>query len=139
LAAAIEWQAKEFASRTGILCQVSVPPGELRLDGDRAIAVFRIFQECLTNVSRHAEAHSVLGSLSQQNEILLLAVEDDGKGFYESEVAGSLGILGMKERAQVFGGGVQVSSSPGKGTKVTVHIPLEAASAGRINDEHIDS
>ena len=139
LAAAIEWQAKEFASRTGILCQVSVPPGELRLDGDRAVAVFRIFQECLTNVSRHAEAHSVLGSLSQQNEILLLAVEDDGKGFYESEVAGSLGILGMKERAQVFGGGVQVSSSPGKGTKVTVHIPLEAASAGRINDEHIDS
>jgi signal transduction histidine kinase len=81
----------------------------------------------------------VLGSLSQQNEILLLAVEDDGTGFYESEVAGSLGILGMKERAQVFGGGVQVSSSPGKGTKVTVHIPLEAASAGRINDEHIDS
>ncbi len=127
LAAAIEWQANEFASRTGIPCQVSVPPGELRLDGDRATAVFRIFQECLTNVSRHAEAQSVLGSLSQQNEILLLVVEDDGKGFCESEVAGSLGILGMKERAQVFGGIVQVSSFPGKGTKITVQIPMHAA------------
>ncbi len=139
LAAAIEWQAKEFASRTGILCQVSVPPGELQLDGDRATAVFRIFQECLTNVSRHAEARSVLGSLSRKNEILLLVVEDDGKGFSESEGAGSLGILGMKERAQVFGGNVQVSSSPGKGTKVTVHIPLEGAGAEPRSDEHSDS
>ena len=139
LAAAIDWQAKEFASRTGIPCQVTVPPGELRLDGDRATAVFRIFQECLTNVARHAEAHSVRNSLDQQDESLILVVEDDGKGFLESEVAGSLGVLGMKERAQVFGGSVQVSSSPGKGTKITVRIPLGVASAGRKDNEHSDS
>jgi PAS domain S-box-containing protein len=125
LAAAIEWQAKEFASRTGIPCQVSVPLSELRLDTDRATAFFRIFQECLTNVARHAEAHSVCSSLNQQDESLMLVVEDDGKGFRESEVAGSLGVLGMKERAQVFGGSVQVSSSPGKGTKITVQIPVQ--------------
>ena len=66
-------------------------------------------------------------------------VEDDGKGFRESEVAGSRGVLGMKERAQVFCGSVQVSSSPGKGTKITVQIPLRTASAERKNDEHSDS
>jgi signal transduction histidine kinase len=139
LAAAIEWQAKEFASRTGIPCQVSVPPSELRLDSDRATAAFRIFQECLTNVARHAEARSVRGSLDQQDESLMLVVEDDGKGFRESEVAGSLGVLGMKERAQVFGGSVQVSSFPGKGTRIDVKIPLSSASAGQEHDEHSDS
>lgn len=139
LAAAIEWQANEFASRTGIPCQVTAPPGELRLDGDRATAVFRIFQECLTNVARHAEAQSVRASLDQHDESLMLIVEDDGKGFRESEVAGSLGILGMKERAQVFGGSVLVSSFPGNGTKITVKIPLHAASVERKDDEHSDS
>jgi PAS domain S-box-containing protein len=139
LAATIEWQMNEFASRTGISCQVSFPPAELKLDGDHATAVFRIFQECLTNVARHAEARSVRASLSQQDENLMLVVVDDGKGFRESEVAGSLGILGMKERAQACGGSVQVSSSPSKGTKITVQIPLNAASAERKDDEHSNS
>jgi PAS domain S-box-containing protein len=139
LAAAIEWQASEFASRTGIPCRVSVPPGELRLDGDRTTAIFRIFQECLTNVARHAEAHSVRASLLEQDEDLLLVVEDDGKGFLESEGAGSLGVLGMKERAQACGGGVRVSSSPGKGTTVTVRVPLRAAGAGREKNAYSDS
>ena len=129
LAAAIEWQTNEFAQRTGISCQVAVPSGELKLNGDRSTAIFRIFQECLTNVARHAEAGSVRVSLSRQEEDLLLVVQDDGKGFGESEVAGSLGLLGMKERAQVCGGSAQVSSSPGKGTTVTVRVPLHSASA----------
>jgi PAS domain S-box-containing protein len=138
LAAAIEWQANEFSNRNGISCEVVVPVVELPIDGDRATAVFRIFQECLTNVARHAEAKSVRASLSQQDKNLLLVVEDDGKGFRESEVAGSLGVLGMKERAQVCGGSVQVSSSPGKGTKITVLIPLNAAGAERKDDEYPD-
>ncbi len=81
LAAAIEWQASEFASRNGVHCQVSVPPVDLHLDGDRATATFRIFQECLTNVIRHAQAKSVRVALVQEDENILLVVEDDGIGF----------------------------------------------------------
>ncbi len=134
LAAAIEWQAGEFASRNGVSCQVSVPPVDLHLDGDRATAAFRIFQECLTNVIRHAQAKSVHVSLCQEAENILLVVEDDGIGFCESDLSnslGSLGLLGMKERAQFCGGEVQISSSPGNGTTVTVRVPVDTPGAER--------
>jgi signal transduction histidine kinase len=134
LAAAIEWQASEFASRNGVRCQVSVPPVDLHLDGDRATAAFRIFQECLTNVIRHAQAKSVSVSLCQEEENILLVVQDDGIGFCESDLSnslGSLGLLGMKERAQFCGGEVQISSSPGKGTTVTVRVPVDTPGAER--------
>jgi PAS domain S-box-containing protein len=134
LAAAIEWQASEFASRNGVLCQVSVPPVDLHLDGDRATATFRIFQECLTNVIRHAQAKSVRVDLCQEEESILLVVQDDGIGFHESgfsNALGSLGLLGMKERAQFCGGDVQISSSPGKGTTVTVRVPVDIPRAER--------
>jgi signal transduction histidine kinase len=139
LAAAIEWQAKEFASRTGIACQVFVPSGHSHLDGDQITAIFRIFQECLTNITRHAEAQSVRTVLSEQDGFLVLVVKDDGKGFRESEVANSLGILGMKERAQACGGNLQVSSSPGKGTTVSVRVPVRAASMEREDNAYSDS
>jgi signal transduction histidine kinase len=134
LAAAIEWQTGEFALRNGIPCQVSVPPVDLHLDGDRATAAFRIFQECLTNVIRHAQAKSVHVSLCQEEESILLIVEDDGVGFCESDLSnslGSLGLLGMKERAQFCGGKVQISSSPGKGTTVTIRVPVDTLGAER--------
>ena len=134
LAAAIEWQASEFASRNGVHCQVSVPPVDLHLDGDRATATFRIFQECLTNVIRHAQAKSVRVVLCQEEESILMVVEDDGIGFCESGLSnavGSLGLLGMKERAQFCGGDVQISSSPGKGTTVTVRVPVDTPRAER--------
>ena len=128
LAAAIEWQASEFASRNDIVCKVSVPPVDLHLDGDRATATFRIFQECMTNVIRHAQAKSVRVDLVQEEENILLVVEDDGIGFSESDISntlGSLGLLGMKERAQFCGGNVLISSSPGNGTTVTVSVPVD--------------
>jgi PAS domain S-box-containing protein len=128
LAAAIEWQASEFASRNGVQCEVSVPPVDLHLNGDRATATFRIFQECLTNVIRHAQAKSVRVALCQEEESILLVVEDDGIGFCDSGFSnsvGSLGLLGMKERAQFCGGDVDISSSPGKGTTVTVRVPVD--------------
>jgi PAS domain S-box-containing protein len=134
LAAAIEWQAGEFASRNGVQCKVTVPPVDLHLDGDRATATFRIFQECLTNVIRHAQAKSVRVDLCQEEESILLVVEDDGIGFSESRFSnalGSLGLLGMKERAQFCGGDVQISSSPGNGTTVTVRVPLDIPRAER--------
>jgi PAS domain S-box-containing protein len=128
LAAAIEWQASEFSSRNGIPCEVSVPPVDLHLDGDRATATFRIFQECLTNVIRHAQAKLVRITLCQEEENILLVVSDDGIGFHESDLPsafGSLGLLGMKERAQFCGGEVQISSSVGNGTTVTVRVPVD--------------
>jgi PAS domain S-box-containing protein len=134
LAAAIEWQASEFASRNGVLCRVTVPPVDLHLDGDRATATFRIFQECLTNVIRHAQAKTVRVDLCQEEESILLVVEDDGIGFCESgfsNALGSLGLLGMKERAQFCGGDVQISSSPGNGTTVTVRVPVDIPRAER--------
>jgi PAS domain S-box-containing protein len=134
LSAAIEWQASEFASRNDIQCQVSVPPVDLHLDGDRATATFRIFQECLTNVVRHAQAKSVRVALCQEEESILLVVEDDGIGFCESGFSnslGSLGLLGMKERAQFCGGDVHISSSPGNGTTVTVRVPVDIPRAER--------
>jgi PAS domain S-box-containing protein len=135
LAAAIEWQASEFASRNGVKCQVSVPPVDLHLDGDRATATFRIFQECLTNVIRHAQAKSVRVALYQEEKSILLVVEDDGIGFCEtgfSNSLGSLGLLGMKERAQFCGGDVQISSSTGNGTTVTVRVPVDIPRAERM-------
>jgi signal transduction histidine kinase len=139
LGAAIEWQACEFASRTGISSNVSLPPAELHLDGDRSTAIFRIFQECLTNVARHAKAKMVCTSLYEEDENLLLVVEDDGKGFSKSETTHSLGVLGMKERAQGFGGDVQLSSCPGKGTTVTVRVPVRSPNIESEDHAHPDS
>lgn len=134
LAAAIEWQVGEFEARNEVRCEVSVPPVDLHLDGDRATATFRIFQECLTNVIRHAQAKLVHVVLRQEDESIVLVVDDDGVGFCESELTnsiGSLGLLGMKERAQACGGNVQISSSPGNGTTVTVRVPVDTPRAER--------
>jgi len=134
LAAAIEWQASEFATRNSVECLVSVPPLDLHLDGDRATATFRIFQECMTNVIRHAQAKQVTITLCQEEDSILLVVEDDGIGFSESDQLGSfgsLGLLGMKERAQFCGGDVHISSSPGNGTTVTIRVPVDTPRAER--------
>jgi PAS domain S-box-containing protein len=139
LAAAIEWQAQEFGSRTGISCEVTVPSSDLHMDGDRATAIFRIFQECLTNVARHAEARTVRTCMCEIDENLQLEIKDDGKGFIESDAAGSLGFLGMKERAQACGGNVEVSSIPGEGTTVTVRVPMQSTSSESEDHAYPDS
>jgi two-component system sensor histidine kinase UhpB len=123
LAPAIEWQTSEFSSKTGIRCEVSVPRRQMRLNPATATAIFRIYQECLTNIMRHAQANSVRVSLYERSGNAYFCVEDDGKGFREAEVSGSLGLLGMKERARGCGGELRVESSPGKGTTVTLKVP----------------
>ena len=138
LAAAIEWQANEFASRSGVPCDVSVPTTDVVLDGDLATEFFRIFQECLTNVMRHAEATSVRATLREDNCDLVLVVADNGKGFCESEISSSLGFLGMKERAQVCGGGLQIASSPGHGTIVTLRVPRRTVQTSEGKHAHSD-
>jgi two-component system sensor histidine kinase UhpB len=123
LAAAIEWQAHEFSSRTGISCDVSITPADLEVSSEPGTAIFRIFQEAITNVARHAGASHVRAQLREANGDVEMVLEDDGRGIRDSELAGSLGILGMKERAQVCGGVVQVFGSPGRGTTVMVRMP----------------
>ena len=131
LAAAMEWQLKEFATVTGIQCDISVPQEVFPLDAHRRTAIFRILQEALTNVARHAQAKMVRASLTQQGDKLVLVVQDDGKGITEKEVEDSrtsLGLLGMKERAEACGGEMQIWGDPGKGTTLAVQIPLSDSS-----------
>jgi two-component system, NarL family, sensor histidine kinase UhpB len=126
LAATIEWQAREFETRTEIKCRITSLAEDVPLDEARATALFRIFQEILTNVMRHAHATLVEVSMQEQNGELILRVKDNGVGIRESDVADttSLGILGMRERALVFGGQISIEGSEGKGTTLTVRIPL---------------
>ena len=127
LAAAIGWQARDFQMRTGIRCKVSLPGDPPVLDQQRSTAAFRIFQELLTNVARHANATRVDVVMQADADGLTLVVEDNGKGIAEEEAVfspKSLGLLGMRERMLPFGGNVEIKGRPGKGTRVTVSVPL---------------
>jgi signal transduction histidine kinase len=125
LAAAVEWQAREFQRRTGIRCLVDISPGFEDPDKERSTALFRIFQELLTNVARHANATRVGVHLTDGNS-LDLKVEDNGRGIQEQEFESprSLGFLGLRERVLAFGGSIEVKGQEGKGTCVSVTIPL---------------
>jgi PAS domain S-box-containing protein len=129
LAASIEWLARDFEKRTGITCEVNVSSSDLPLPRAPSLAVFRIFQETLTNVQRHASAQLVEVSLRVTDvpKALILQVQDDGRGIQAGEIAGlhSLGLLGMRERAQRLGGTFNIQGLPGDGTIVTVSIPLK--------------
>ncbi len=128
LAAAFDWQAREFQRRTGIRCHVNIPARFSDPDKDRSTALFRIFQELLTNVARHANATRVNVALSDGEEALALCVEDNGRGIKETEAQSprSLGFLGLRERVLAFGGSIDVKGDEGKGTKVCVSIPVTA-------------
>jgi PAS domain S-box-containing protein len=129
LSAAIEWQAQEFAKRSGIPCQVVFEPREIELDKDRTTALFRIFQEALTNIARHANATEISVLLRAQNDDLLLQVRDNGRGISENEKTDpkSLGLIGIRERVHNWGGSLSIAGIPDRGTTVTVWFPLEGA------------
>lgn len=126
LIAAVEWQVKEFQNRTGILCKLKMPSKDVAPDEERSIAVFRIFQEILTNIARHADATRVDITLEERGTDLILKAQDNGRGIKASEFSNpkSLGLLGMRERALLLGGEVNIRGAQGKGTTVTVRIPL---------------
>jgi signal transduction histidine kinase len=127
LAASIEWQARDFEKRTGIVCAVKIPTKDLVLPRTQSVALFRIFQEALTNIQRHASAHHIEVELTASIDILTLQVHDDGRGIQAKEIAGmkSLGLLGMRERAKQLGGSFDIQGLPGDGTIVTVSIPFQ--------------
>ena len=130
LVAAVEWAADEFQARTGIQCQVGLPETIPAIDAERATALFRIFQETLTNIARHAGATQVAIGLSQEGGYLSLEVRDNGRGIGQDQLSasGSLGILGMRERALLLGGEFFIGN-PGSGTTVRVRMPIDRRKA----------
>ena len=130
LVAAVEWAASEFEARTGTRCSVHMPKEDLPPDQDRDTAIFRIFQETLTNIARHARATEATIRLTREDDgSLILDVQDNGIGFNEQALDSheALGILGMRERAVLLGGEFELSGTPNLGTHVRVHIPLPAS------------
>ena len=126
LTEAIEWQVQEFQKRTGTECSMSSGAGDLDLDTDLSTAVFRIFQETLTNVARHAAASELNIEFYKKDGELVLKVTDNGKGIPEDKISHpkSLGLLGIRERALLWDGQVKISGVQGQGTTVVVKIPL---------------
>ena len=125
LVAAVEWAAEEWAARTRIKLHLDLPPEDMAVDQEHATALFRIFQETLTNIARHAQATAVEVRLAQENGSLFLEVQDDGQGMSPEPLASgkSLGIVGMRERALLLGGELTIRSTPEEGTTVRVRLP----------------
>jgi len=134
LLAAIEWQAQEFQKRTGIACNLVLAIEHIQPDDAVSTTLFRIVQEALTNVARHAEATVVAISLKQEQNKLSLKVKDNGKGITQDAMSGSasLGILGMRERTRMLGGELTITGLPEKGTTVEVSIPLDAGTDAAV-------
>jgi signal transduction histidine kinase len=126
LVAAVEWATEEFEARTGTRCRPDLPKDDLEIDQERATAIFRIYQETLTNIARHADAMQVDIRLARDDGSVRLKVRDNGIGFGEERLSanGSLGIVGMRERALLLGGEFVVRGGPNQGTLVRVRIPL---------------
>src|SRR5260370_7244965 len=130
-----EWDAQEFERRTGIRCSVTLPQEALHLDADRSTAIFRIFQESLTNVARHAHATQVEALLEMKSDRIVFQVIDNGSGFdpTEAKARKSLGLVGMQERALLLNGDLKIEGAPGAGTTLTLTIPRPRPAAGRKN------
>ncbi len=126
LAAAIEWQAETFRKRSGISCRFENNGFEPDLPKAHATALFRIFQELLTNIIRHADANEVSVQLKRHDGELLLQVADNGRGITEDEINSphAFGLLGIRERLYPLGGRVAFDGRPGQGTRATIHLPL---------------
>lgn len=132
LAAAIEWQLGEFQKRTGLECVLHSSLDSSSLQGDIQTAVFRIFQETLTNVARHANATRVVVTLENRPGELTLQVQDNGRGITPEDIARSrsFGLLGMRERVHLLRGEIEFTGAPGLGTTVSIRIPLEGGEDG---------
>ena len=125
LAAAIEWQVQDFRRRSGMRCRLQLPPTFPPLDQEHATAMFRVLQELLSNVLRHAEATRVSVTLQARADAVVLVVEDNGKGMQvPPSGAHALGFLGMQERLRPLGGTLEVDAGRTSGARVTATVPL---------------
>jgi len=139
LIAAIEWQAQEFQQRTGIMCDVVSNVESLTLDKSHSTALFRIFQETLTNVVRHSNASRVSVRIEAEQQHVMMRIEDNGKGIRQEDITDSrsLGLLGMRERALLLGGTMEIKGAEGQGTVVSVNMPTSGS--GRTKDRTSDA
>jgi PAS domain S-box-containing protein len=127
LAEALDWQSAEFEKRYGINTRFHCSLTDLKISPDIVTGLFRIYQESLTNVARHAKADNVWGSLELENDHVILQVKDNGKGF-DTQTAGNkgtFGLIGIKERTHMMGGRYTILSSQNKGTTITVSVPIQ--------------
>jgi two-component system sensor histidine kinase UhpB len=131
LVEALREETRRFRQRSSITCESSLPPDGLKLAPEISTAVFRVFQEALTNVARHSEATTVRISLETRGDQVILQLEDNGKGIPPEALADprSLGLLGMTERASALGGNVAVAPATGSGTRVTLQLPIQRSQA----------
>lgn len=128
LFAAVEWQAEEFQVRTGIICKIILEPQDVILSRDCSTAVFRILQEALTNVARHAAATNVNISLDQESDRVILMVSDNGIGITKEQIYNhrSFGLMGIRERVQFLKGEFEIHGAPDKGTQLKIVIPVDS-------------
>lgn len=126
LAEAMHWEALAFKARTGLRCQVRRNKSRTNLTGDQQTALFRIFQEALTNIVRHAGASAVQARLLERDGLFELQIRDNGRGITDLEASNpdAIGLLGMRERAALIGGTFTISGGRGKGTAVSVRVPV---------------
>jgi PAS domain S-box-containing protein len=127
LAAAVEWMVKDFQARSDIQCHLCIKPEEIEASPNLSVDVFRILQEALTNILRHAQASSVAVSLMQMENMIELRVDDNGIGISLEKISqtDSLGHLGIRERLRPYGGVLRISGAPGKGTSVIATFPIQ--------------
>lgn len=131
--AALEWQAMEFQTRMGVATQFRLKGDEIDIEPNRATALFRMVQESLNNVAKHAQATEVKILATTTADTIIIRVRDNGRGFTRNGTppAKSFGILGMQERAQAFGGVVKINGRPGEGTTVSIKFPLGGELTGQ--------
>jgi PAS domain S-box-containing protein len=128
LGTALQYEARRLHERTGISCKVHLPETEQEMPPELSTALFRIFQECLTNITRHSQASEVKVELKTEDGWMTLCVQDNGRGITAAELASpvSLGLLGMKERAALLGGKINITRDEDQGTVITARIPIQA-------------
>ena len=133
LSDAIEFEAAAISRRTGLRCRVTPLGRDSNLDEPRSLAAFRVFQEAMTNIARHANASAVRVRLNEARGTFTMEVRDNGRGITPTEVTGakSIGLLGMREAVEPLGGALAVTGRRGHGTRVVVRFPLRAKAARR--------
>ncbi len=127
LVAAIEWQIEDFQKRSGIICKADLPGHDIDIDSQRSTAIYRILQEALTNVARHAQAKTVVVTLSDSEADVLLSVKDNGIGIPPNKINSptSYGLLGIRERLHTFKGMCIIRSGQDGGTEIMVRVPKQ--------------